>query len=438
MVDTLSSWGRYPAFPQTPHFTHWRGDLSDDLSDLASSYGSTLPYGQGRSYGDSCFAKTDHVLQTAYLNRFISFNRETGVIVAESGVTLEQVLSLVIPCGWFLPVTPGTKFVSLGGAIANDVHGKNHHVRGTFGRHVLSFNIVRSDGQKITCSLQENSELFSATIGGLGLTGVIESVELQLIPISSSKIDSSTIRFGSLNEFFSLSDEFDSKNEYSVAWVDCHVKGSSTGRGVYMTGNHSDSGDLTVNVKRKMSVPFTFPFSAINKMSLPLLNSGYYHLHKAKPQQAVINYEPFFYPLDRIEHWNRAYGRAGFQQYQCVIPENNAESAMHELLAAIASTGSGSFLAVMKRCGDIVSPGMISFPMPGLSLALDFPQSSSLNSTLFPRFDTIVREAGGRLYPAKDAHMSGEDFRTFYPDWKKVEKLRDPALCSRFWQRVIS
>lgn len=434
----LTSWGKYPHFPQRPHVTHWRKDLPSDLVNLSERYGSTIPFGKGRSYGDSCLAVSNHVLHMLSLDRFISFDKESGVIIAESGVTLEQMLSLIIPYGWFLPVTPGTKYVTLGGAVANDVHGKNHHVRGTFGKHVNRFGLVRSDGQIITCSLQENAELFSATIGGLGLTGIVDWVELQLLPIKSSNIDTSTIRFGSLNEFFNLSNELDKIHEYAVAWVDCLAKGKSMGRGVYMVGNHSEMGELKVNVKQKLTVPFTLPISAINKLTLPLLNSGYYHLHKANREYSVVNYDPFFYPLDGLNHWNRAYGKSGFQQYQCVIPENNAEDAMKELLAAIASTGGGSFLAVMKRCGDIVSPGLLSFPMQGLSLALDFPQSTKLNSKLFPKFDSIVRAASGRLYSAKDAHMSGADFRDFYPDWEAVEKLRDPALCSRFWQRVTT
>jgi FAD/FMN-containing dehydrogenase len=436
MSNLLTSWGKYPLYPQTPHTVHWRDDMSSEVVKLTAQFGSTLPYGIGRSYGDSCLAKSDHVLHTILLNRFISFDTESGVVVAESGVTLDQLLSLIIPHGWFLPVTPGTKYVTLGGAIANDVHGKNHHVSGTFGKHVLSFRLVRSDGGVINCSLSENRELYAATIGGLGLTGVIESIELQLIPVKSSMIDMATIRFASLNEFFSLSNELDKNHEYSVAWIDCLAKGDSAGRGVYMIGNHSEKGNLSVFSKRKLTVPFTFPFSAINKLTLPILNSGYFHLHKSGRQNTTVSYDPFFYPLDGIHHWNRAYGKSGFQQYQCVIPEENAEPAMRELLEAIASSGSGSFLAVMKRCGDIVSPGLLSFPMPGLTLALDFPQTSSLNGELFPVLDSIVRAASGRIYPAKDAHMSGSDFRRFYPDWEKVETLRDPALCSRFWQRV--
>lgn len=294
MGDFLTSWGKYPSHAQTSHAIYWREELSAEVIKLAKRYEFTLPFGKGRSYGDSCLAMSDHVLHTISLNRFISFDKNSGVLIAESGVTLEQILSLVIPHGWFLPVTPGTKYVTLGGAIANDVHGKNHHVRGTFGKHVIRFGLVRSDGQSVTCALTENTELFAATIGGLGLTGVVDWVELQLLPIKSSNIDMSTIRFGSLNEFFELSNELDNNNEYSVAWVDCLAKGKSMGRGVYMVGNHSEVGELRVNVKSKLSVPFTFPFSAINRLTLPILNSGYYHLHKTSMKHSAVSYDPFF------------------------------------------------------------------------------------------------------------------------------------------------
>lgn len=438
MKNSLSSWGRYPNYPQVPHAAFWREKIVEEMTGLADKFGSTLPFGQGRSYGDSCLSCSDHVLQTKLLNRFISFNKNTGVIVAESGVTLEQVLSVIIPYGWFLPVTPGTKYVSLGGAVANDVHGKNHHIHGTFGSHVASFGLIRSDGQSMICSPEKNVELFSATIGGLGLTGIISWVELRLLPIRSSNMDMKTVRFNSLSEFLSLSDELDKVHEYSVAWVDCLAKGKNTGRGVFMTADHAAEGDLSVNVKRKLTFPVTLPFSAINKFTLPVLNSAYYFFHKAQSQKATVSYEPFFYPLDGINYWNRAYGKAGFQQYQCVVPEECAKDAINDILAAIAASGTGSFLAVLKRCGSAVSPGLLSFPLPGLSLALDFPQKPGLEKDLFFQLDAIVSAASGRLYPAKDAHMSGEVFRDSYPKWDVVEKLRDPALCSRFWERVTS
>ncbi len=432
----LMSWGLFPSFPQTPHPCYWRSDLSNLLAQLKADHSGVLPFGNGRSYGDSCLAASDQVVHLRSLDRFMSADWKNGIVIAEAGMTLEELLVAAIPRGWFLPVTPGTKFVTLGGALANDIHGKNHHKRGTFGQHVARFSLVRSDRASAICSKEENADLFAATIGGLGLTGIIEWLELKLMPIQSSVIDAMHIRFDSLNEFFALSAELDEKHEYTVAWIDCVAQGCSTGRGVYIVGDHSKSGRLSLDNTRKSRVPFTPPISAINPWTLRMFNAIYYRAHKAGRNRSAISYEPFFYPLDRILHWNRIYGLRGFQQYQCVIPDRSARSAIRELLDLVVAAESGSFLAILKRCGNVASPGLLSFPFPGTSLALDFPQKEKLN-TLFPRLDAIVRQAGGRLYPAKDAHMTAEDFRHFYPAWEQVEALRDPALCSRFWKRVI-
>lgn len=434
--STVESWGRYPHYPQTPHQVHWRSELAATYAQLAKAHTSTLAFGNGRSYGDSCLAQSQHLIHTAALNRFIHVDWQTGIIAAEAGVTLADILSVAVPNGWFLPVTPGTKYVTLGGAVANDVHGKNHHVRGTFGCHVRSFGLIRSNQDYLICSKEQNTDLFAASIGGLGLTGIIDYVELQLMPIRSSMIDTTTVRFNNLAEFFALANELDAQHEYSVAWIDCLAKGTSIGRGVFFVGDHAQEGGLIVPNKRKLSVPFTPPISAINQLSLRLFNSAYYRAHHSTRSNNNVSYEPFFYPLDGILQWNRLYGRHGFQQYQCVIPDNIAQECMTELLQTIAKSGSGSFLAVLKKCGDIPSPGLLSFPMSGVSLALDFPQHQRLNQQLFPLLDAIVYAANGRLYPAKDAHMSGEHFRRFYPNWQKLDALRDPALLSRFWHRV--
>lgn len=433
----LCSWGRYPKVPQYRHACAWRNDLPGLFDKLIQQNLTTLPYGNGRSYGDSCLAASSALLQTRQLDRLMSADWKHGIIRAEAGVTLAELITIALPRGWFLPVTPGTKFVTLGGAVANDVHGKNHHVRGTFGCHVRRFALQRSDEQMpLECTPNQNTDLFRASIGGLGLTGVIVWVELQLMPVHSSLIDSLTVRFDSLGEFFSLSEEFDQSHEYTVAWIDCLAKGKSAGRGVFSVGNHAPSGQLQVDDRRRLSVPLTPPISLMNSLSLKLFNNAYYGLHKPGRHASQGSYDPFFYPLDSILNWNRIYGRQGFQQYQCVIPDAAAEDAMQEILSSIAASGSGSFLAVMKRCGDVRSPGLMSFPMPGVSLALDFPQQGQLDNSLFSRLDSIVRAANGRLYPAKDAHMGASDFQAFYPDWQQVEQLRDPALLSLFWKRV--
>jgi len=434
MNGPLYSWGRYPNKPQVGHSCSWRDDLPARLGQLSSAYGGSLPYGNGRSYGDSCLASSDHVLCTRGLDRFIEVDWQAGTVCAEAGVTLAEILAIAIPHGWFLAVTPGTQFATLGGAIANDVHGKNHHVRGTFGNHVLSFGLLR-EGEVLVCSAAVNAPLYRATIGGLGLTGIVSWACIQLIPIRASQINSSVVRFSNLAEFFSLSAELDHQHEYSVAWIDCLAKGESTGRGVFIVGDHAPYGSLEVADRSKLNVPMTPPVSLINKLSLRAFNQTYWQIHPGKSKQVRSSYEPFFYPLDRILHWNRVYGRRGFQQFQCVIPDGVADVAMREVLEAISDAGHGSFLAVLKRCGDIVSPGMLSFPLAGASLALDFPHKHGLEK-LFLRLDRIVHDAGGRLYPAKDAHMSGSDFRRAYPAWEQLEALRDPSLNSHFWKRV--
>ncbi len=437
MSDPLYSWGCYPAAPQVAHACSWMSDVAVLRDRVIAAHGSTLPYGNGRSYGDSCLAASDQVLHMRTLDRFIEVDWQQGTVLAEAGVTLAEILAVAIPRGWFLSVTPGTQFVTLGGAIANDVHGKNHHLRGTFGNHVRRLGLLRHGEELLTCAPSEHPELYAATLGGLGLTGVIVWAEIQLIPIQASQIDSSVVRFDNLAEFFALSAELDHQHEYSVSWIDCLAKGAQAGRGVFIVGDHARYGVLDIDERSKLRVPLTPPFSLINNLSLSAFNEAYWRVHPAVRTRTRSSYEPFFYPLDRLLHWNRVYGRKGFQQYQCVIPDAVAEVAMRELLSAIAESGQGSFLAVLKRCGDIASPGLLSFPLPGTSLALDFPQKAAL-APLFARLDAIVREAGGRLYPAKDAHMSGNDFRQAYPAWEQLEALRDPSLMSRFWKRVAA
>jgi FAD/FMN-containing dehydrogenase len=436
MTARLRSWGNHPPYPQVALACHWRGELADRLSQAGKSGGTTLPYGAGLSYGDSCLAQSGQVLHLRPLDRFISTDWEHGVLASEAGTTLEEILVLAIPRGWFLPVTPGTKYVTLGGAIANDVHGKNHHRRGTFGRHVRRLGLLRSDAGHLTCAPDRHGELFNATIGGLGLTGIIEWAEIQLVPIRTSHLRGLVQRFADLDEFYALSAELDQKHEFCVAWTDCAAPRKAIGRGVYIAGDFADEGPLEVHSRRKLNLPLTPPVSLVNVLSLRGFNAWYWHSAPRARRTVRVGYDAFFYPLDAIGNWNRIYGRKGFQQYQCVIPANEARDAVHALLKAVAASGTGSFLAVLKRCGELPSPGPLSFPRPGTTLALDFPQNECLEAGLFPRLDAIVREAGGRLYPAKDAHMSAADFRRAYGAWSRLESLRDPVLLSRFWNRV--
>lgn len=437
MSRPLYSWGRYPYTPQSGDTAAWREEWPALLRSVAHEHGSTLPYGNGRSYGDSCMASSGHVLETRAIHKFLAADWDQGTITAEAGVTLADILAIAVPRGWFLPVTPGTQFATLGGAIANDVHGKNHHIRGTFGRHVSQFELLRSEGV-FHCSPSDNVDLFRATIGGLGLTGIVMWATVQLIPIRSAQLDTQTQRFDNISEFFKLSNELDHQNEYSVAWVDCLARGNQLGRGAYFTGNHAEFGEPELIERRKLSVPCTPPVSLINKLSLRAFNELYWRRQPRQRRYAKADYEPFFYPLDSILHWNRIYGSRGFRQYQCVIPEQNGESAVRALLEAIATSNQGSFLAVLKRCGDLPSPGFLSFPFKGVSLALDFPVQPRDRDGLFNRLDAIVSTAQGRLYPAKDAHMDPADFKRGYPNWETVERLRDPSIHSAFWARVTA
>lgn len=443
-VPKLASWGHYPYAPQTGHQAGWRENAQAALHDALARRGTTLPFGNGRSYGDSCLAASDHVVALRGLDRFIHADWQAGIVRAQAGVTLGELLALSMPRGWMLPVTPGTQFVTLGGAVANDVHGKNHHVRGTFGRHVRRFSLLRSDCAPLECAPDERADLYRASIGGLGLTGIIDWVELQLMPVASSRLRTQTTPFGNVDEFLALSRELDRRHEYGVAWIDCLARGAALGRGIYLCADHATDGCFDAPDSRSRGdarkvapgVPFTLPWSPVNGLTLKLFNALYYRHTAAKAGSALTGYARYFYPLDGIRNWNRLYGRRGFQQYQFVVPEATARDALHAFLNAIASSGTGSFLAVLKRCGALVSPGLLSFPMPGISLALDFPQHDARNAALFARLDAIVREAGGRQYPAKDAHMSGADFRAAYPAWQALEQLRDPVLMSRFWQRT--
>ena len=429
------SWGGYPALDQAAHPCHWQADVPPLLETLATTRGGTLAFGNGRSYGDSCLAVSGHVIETIGLDRWISADWSSGAIRVEAGMTLEQLLALAVPHGWFLPVTPGTQRATVGGCVANDVHGKNHHRRGTFGVHVRRFAIYRQ-GHVLECAAGEHGDVFAATIGGLGLTGVLLWVELQLVAVASATINTVAVRFERLAEFFQLSQELDSRHEYGVAWLDCTARGQALGRGVYFTGDHAQERDELAPAKpRQHAVPFTPPFALVNGLALKIFNQAYWRRFPRSPVNRRQPYASFFYPLDAIAHWNRLYGRKGFQQYQAVV---GSADALEALVREVSASGTGSFLAVLKRCGDIASPGWLSFPMPGYSLALDFPQDGAPEQHLFPRLDAIVREAGGRLYPAKDAHMTAVDFQRSYPRWDALERLRDPALNSVFWKRVTT
>ncbi|MFZ2852885.1 MAG: FAD-binding oxidoreductase [Rhodocyclaceae bacterium] len=421
---TLAAWGNLPAEPAAER------RLAERSAALPTLDGALLPYGNGRSYGDVCLNGGGTLLHTRGLDHLISFDAENGRLVCEAGVLLADILDVFVPRGWFLPVTPGTRFVTVGGAIANDVHGKNHHGAGTFGRHVLRFELLRSDGSRRVCSATENADWFAASIGGLGLTGLITWAEIALKRIPGPAMAVENTRFSGLGEFFALDAAAAARNEYTVAWIDCLA---ATPRGIFMAGDHADAGDVALPGSKPRTFPLTPPISPINALTLRAFNAAYYH--RPLPAKALTHYAPYFYPLDGILHWNRLYGRQGFYQYQCALP-NGAHDALAEILRSIAGSGQGSFLAVLKAFGDLQSPGLLSFPMPGMTLALDFPNRGEATLALFDRLDAIVGAVGGRLYAAKDARMDGEFFRRGYPRLDEFSGFVDAKFSSDFWRRV--
>lgn len=425
------SWGRYPAAKQIVV------DIADRHGVLPAAEGTMLPHGNGRSYGDSCLNDGGMLLCTRHMDRYIRFDPASGQLECEAGVLLSEILDLVVPQGWFLPVTPGTKFVTVGGAIANDVHGKNHHVTGTFGRHVLNLELLRSDGSRIHCGPHAQTKWFAATVGGLGLTGFVTRATLQLRRISGPWMSTETHRFEDLDGFFRIS-ERSTDYEYTVAWIDCASKGKALGRGLFSRAHHAPaSPDVRPPMPiRRLKVPFVPPLSLINPLSLRAFNSLYYHRQRTPAVYATTHYEPYFYPLDGIGDWNRIYGPRGFMQYQCVVPPAQARVCVAELLTKIASAGGGSFLAVLKQFSNLSSPGMLSFPRPGTTLALDFPNQGERTLRLLDGLDDIVAEAGGAVYPAKDARMAGRRFRQYFPAWEAFSHFIDPRFSSSFWRRV--
>ena len=425
------SWGRYPRLPADVRNLFWKEDFPP--SSAASE--KMLAVGMGRSYGDVCLLQNGTLLRTPQLDRLISFNPETGLLRCEAGITLAQILDFAVPRGWFLPVSPGTKYVTVGGAIANDIHGKNHHVAGTFGLHVPCFELVRSDGTRAVCSSSENTDWYMATIGGMGLTGMISWAELQLRPIVSRRIQQTATQFVGLDEFVALSSA--SASEYSVAWIDCVSQGRNFARGIFLQGEHEEApGPLTPLAKQRLTFPMEAPSFVLSRATVGAFNSLYFHKQMGKERKGLIDYEPFFYPLDRILHWNRMYGKQGLLQFQCVLPWETNSMGMVQLLKAITASGLGSFLAVIKVFGDVASPGMMSFPMPGITLALDFPIRKEISFDLMDRLAAITADCGGRMYPAKDACMSAAHFQQFYPQWERFSGYVDRAFSSSFWQRV--
>ena len=430
----FESWGRYPRYNAEVVPLHWQQDFPRAIDGV---HHGALAVGLGRSYGDVCLLKDGTLLPTTSMSRLLAFDAATGLLTAEAGMSLAEILDFAVPRGFFLPVTPGTKYVTLGGAIANDIHGKNHHIAGTFGCHVTQFELVRSDGTRLHCSPTDNPDFYAATIGGLGLTGVITWAQLRLKPIVSRAIDYTGIQFHGIDEFLDLTRQA-ANIEYTVSWVDVTSTGKNFCRGVFMQGDHSKiPAPLNLSGKPKLTMPFEFPGMALNRYSVAAFNTLFFHKQMKSRVSTLQDYEPFFYPLDAVLKWNRMYGKRGLLQFQYAIPWEHAREGTVAILQEVAKSGLASFLAVLKAFGDVPSPGMMSFPKPGITLAMDFPIKPGKSFALFDRLAGMTNEFGGRLYPAKDARMTADQFQTFYPQWQKFARYKDPALTSSFWERVV-
>lgn len=417
MKKSISNWGNYPAIQANEHsFT-----LVKELKNKLAQSDEAIARGMGRCYGDASLA--NEVFSTLKLNHILHFDESTGVIEVESGITLDSILDFIVPQGWFLPVTPGTKYITVGGAVASDVHGKNHHVEGCFSKHVLEMDVMNAEGNIITCSPTLQSDLFQATAGGMGLTGIITRVKFQLKKIETAYIKQKMIKAKNLDEIIELLDTH-SAYTYSVAWIDCLKSGEGFGRSILMLGEHAKVHELPSSLqisplklpkKKLLNLPFFLPSFLLNRLTVSIFNFLYYNKMLKREINNVVSYEPFFYPLDAIQNWNRGYGKKGFVQYQFVLPMESRQGLV-ELLQKISSNGHASFLAVLKIFGE--DDSLISFPMKGYTLALDLP----VRDNLFPfldELDELVLKYKGRIYLSKDARMKPKMFFESYPNVQK-------------------
>jgi FAD/FMN-containing dehydrogenase len=398
---------------------------------------SLLAYGNGRSYGDSCQNVDGALVDMRPMNRILAFNREQRIIEAEAGAMLSDIIAATMTEGLFPCVVPGTRFVTLGGAIANDVHGKNHHRRGTFGCSVEWLKLLRSDGKTLRCSRTENGRLFSATIGGMGLTGLIVSAGIRLMRVGGADVIETATPFETLDGYFDLAENADANNEYAVAWLDQLAGGDALGRGVLLTGNHVEGRETASAPKSGLlSVPFQPPVTVLTRPAIAAFNAAYRWSKSRNRGPRRASWESFFFPLDSVRDWNRLYGPSGLFQHQSVLPSAAARDGVAALLKATHRAGQASFLTVLKRFGDVASPGLLSFPRPGYTLTLDFPNRGKPTLDLLSELDAITVAAGGAVNPYKDARMSAETFAASFPNWMELEALRDPAFISDFWKRT--
>ena len=411
----LHGWGRYPRLDAKVALPQSNTECVTAIIESAP----LIARGLGRSYGDSALGL--QVLSTRYLDHFQAFDAATGLLTCAAGVSLDTILRTFVPRGWFLPVTPGTRFVTVGGAIASDVHGKNHHLDGSFSAHVRCMHLMLGNGERVSASITKNADLFHATCGGMGLTGVILSASVQLKRIQSSDISQTTIKVPNLDAALAAFDEHGAV-PYSVAWIDCLARGAELGRSLLMLGEHATDGPLAVQTKLPTPVPFDLPAALLSRASVQAFNTMYYGRVRRARSTRRLPFEPFFYPLDTLSNWNRMYGKPGFVQYQFVLPKAAGVTGLHEVLERIAQSGRGSFLAVLKVFGR-ANANHLSFPFEGYTLALDFKAEPAVFK-LLDTLDRIVLHHGGHIYLAKDARMSEATFKAGYPRWQEFETVR--------------
>ncbi len=431
-IQKVTNWGNFPVVEKEIKSE----DSIEKIKDFVRNNNEVIARGNGRCYGDASLS--EHIFSTKRLNKFISFDRLNGVIECESGVLLSEILEVIVPQGYFLYVTPGTKFISVGGAIASDVHGKNHHAEGCFSEYLETFSLLNENSEVITCSRTQNEDKFWATIGGMGLTGIILSAKFKLKNIETAYIRQESIKAENLDEIFKLFDESESWT-YNVAWIDCLQTGKNIGRSIMMRGEHAFKHELPkklqqnpLRLKQKFipKMPFYFPDFMLNKWSVKLFNYLYYSKQQKKEVKNFVDYETFFYPLDVVNDWNKIYGKKGFIQYQMVIPKEKGKAGMKKILETIAKSGNGSFLAVLKLFGKENPSAYNSFPLEGYTLALDFKVNPKL-AKLVSDLDEIVEEFGGRIYLTKDS-MSKSSLTNY------LRNVQNPKFVSVQHKRILS
>lgn len=410
----ITSWGNYKSVDAEIFEPRTYAELRS-LMQQTQEY---IPRGEGKSYGDS--ALNECVIKSGGLNHLLDFDDEKGILRCHSGVTLERILDEFVPRGWFIYSSPGTKLISVGGAVASDVHGKSHHKEGSFSDHIYSLKILLPTGEMVHCSREETPDLFKATCGGMGLTGFITEVTLQLKPISSSMLNVNTVAGRGLSEVMERFDEYEDW-DYSVAWLDCIGRKPDDIPSIFTVGQFSETGSLIAHKGQKWTIPFNMPDWTLNHFSARMFNYAYYWLNRFGDEEKEVHYDSFFYPLDSIGKWNRLYGKSGFTQYQFVVPLENSFDTIRDVLNIIQRSDQESYLAVLKKFGE-GNANFLSFPQKGFSLALDFQVGPGLFD-LLNELDTLINERGGRIYLTKDVHISEDIFKEGYPRHKDFMKV---------------